>query len=392
VRISSITRLVAVAALAVFGLSAIPAGASKTPASGIPKGPIKVGAITSLSGPLATFGVSQISQWKVIVKLANQAGGIDGHKIDLITLNDGGNAATSLNDARQLVSDHVADVLYGGLFPASTLPYFNAHKTLVVMLLGTTNPYANGKLYPYTFPIYPTFCQDANAMLLAAKEDNQTNVGLLTDDTQQSASLAACVKSSPDAAGLNLIGPVEFDDTSVDVTPQLQQLKSEGATSILLLPSSSINYVFSGLVSMDWNPPIYAGAAADFYTSSIGTLSSPILVNCAWPIVPGQSLPAGLSKLFKAVTAQIPASTSTQISTYYSDDLGLFMLAVEKTHSLNSAVLANAIQNFKNVSYTSPTWTYTFTPTDHDGFPAKGLAMCPLTAYGPYDYSEVGTS
>jgi hypothetical protein len=170
------------------------------------------------------------------------------------------------------------------------------------------------------------------------------------------------------------------------VTSQLRQLRSEGADSLVVFSQVGINYVWSGLRSIGWAPSIYTTPAAYFFSSNIGSLASKTVTNCSWPLKQGQSLDSGLTTLFKAVSAKIPTSTSTPIAVYYNDSLGLFKLAVEKTHSLNPDVLRAALQKFQNVSYTSPIWKYTFSATNHDGFPNTGLGICPLTSLGAYDY------
>ena len=72
-------------------------GSSNYPA--IPAGPIKIGIDTSLSGPLAAYGVSGAANYKALVNLVNKNGGVDGHPIDLTIENDQG-STTDLGDGR----------------------------------------------------------------------------------------------------------------------------------------------------------------------------------------------------------------------------------------------------------------------------------------------------
>lgn len=75
--------------------------------------PIDVGAIcycSSAGGGLAGVFQPGLDVYRAWVRTVNAAGGIDGHPVDLIALNDGGDPSTSLSDAQQLIADHVVAI------------------------------------------------------------------------------------------------------------------------------------------------------------------------------------------------------------------------------------------------------------------------------------------
>jgi branched-chain amino acid transport system substrate-binding protein len=81
-------------------------------ASSLPGKPIVLGTICSCSGPeAASIGAvgDTLQAW---VRWTNANGGINGHPVKMIVLDDGGNATTSLQDAKELVqSDHVLAIV-----------------------------------------------------------------------------------------------------------------------------------------------------------------------------------------------------------------------------------------------------------------------------------------
>ncbi|MET9913745.1 ABC transporter substrate-binding protein [Streptomyces sp. NPDC006476] len=76
--------------------AACPASASKPLADGAT---IKIGMSTPMSGPLASAGLTALGM-KAYFKAVNDKGGIDGHKIELITRDDAFDAARALANAQ----------------------------------------------------------------------------------------------------------------------------------------------------------------------------------------------------------------------------------------------------------------------------------------------------
>lgn len=102
---------VAAAVLAACGSSGSGGSGSS---SGIASGPIKIGVIVPLSGPLATIGQAELDGVKVAVQLQNAKGGIDGHKLDLISGDDQGTPATAVS-VMQSISGQGAKFFVAGI-------------------------------------------------------------------------------------------------------------------------------------------------------------------------------------------------------------------------------------------------------------------------------------
>src|SRR5580704_17171715 len=80
------------------------AGAGSSQCSNIPTGPIKIANIEPLSGPTATSGTLTQIESTIEVNYFNAHDSVCGHQFALSNYNDKGDPATSLNIARQLVS------------------------------------------------------------------------------------------------------------------------------------------------------------------------------------------------------------------------------------------------------------------------------------------------
>lgn len=107
--------------------------ASTSPGSGSSAtgAPIKVGVICSCSGYSFAAGSAAVEDvYKAWVNTTNASGGINGHRIQLITEDDASNPGTSTTDAQTLISDHVdaivdmseVDTVWASAVQASKIP------------------------------------------------------------------------------------------------------------------------------------------------------------------------------------------------------------------------------------------------------------------------------
>jgi branched-chain amino acid transport system substrate-binding protein len=102
----AIAACLAVACSSSAGSAGGASGGSSSP-SGIP-----VGVIGSFTGTQAASTAPARPAIEAWAASANAAGGLDGHKVNLIVMDDGGVASTALADVRQLIEkDHVVALI-----------------------------------------------------------------------------------------------------------------------------------------------------------------------------------------------------------------------------------------------------------------------------------------
>jgi branched-chain amino acid transport system substrate-binding protein len=82
--------------------------ASAAVASGAAAQDIKIGLITSMSGPISSIGIPYSRGMKVGVA---HIGEIDGHKVDLIQLDDASDPSASTRNARKLIDEDKVDAI-----------------------------------------------------------------------------------------------------------------------------------------------------------------------------------------------------------------------------------------------------------------------------------------
>lgn len=116
-------------AVLAVGLLAVGCGSSGSGGSaggGGGNGPYVIGAITPLSGSLAFIGNALKSGSSAYYSYVNAHGGVNGHQIKFVALDDGGDANTALSDAHQLAGQNDALALTDWVLTneeAQVLPY-----------------------------------------------------------------------------------------------------------------------------------------------------------------------------------------------------------------------------------------------------------------------------
>jgi branched-chain amino acid transport system substrate-binding protein len=376
-------------ACATLGATACSSGASAAGQStGIPAGPIKIGAIYSLSGVFAAFGPSQEATGKAVIAQINADGGIDGHKLVLDVENDQSTPNGAVAAAEALVSDKVAMVTYIGTSPNTlqSAPVFNKAKIPVITLL-TDATFEDGTTWPYIYNDYSDSKQGVYPYAPFLTSKGVTKVVSINDTTPASVSFSGYADSAVAAAGIKVLKSVSFDPTAVDLTTQVQQLKATGAD--WLLANNVVGFVplYNALRAVGWHPNILETTSAYYDgASALGNLAPTTWAGCNVGATPGSTLPASVTKILAAATATLGGTQPdllTGVASSY-DALLQFKYAVEKADSISGPAVVKVLNTITNKSFSDPDWTYTYTASDHLGWIASSNHVCTVAPLGTY--------
>ena len=390
---SAVTTVAAIAALTLVlaacgSSSKNSTGGASGSAPPIPSGDIKIGALVTLNGPLAAIGTGQKANDLALVSELNKAGGIAGHQVQLILLNDQGDPATAVSAAQQLVSDHVAGVIYAGTSATvtQTVPVFMKDKVPVVML-DPLDQWADGTKYPYFFDNYPLNQPTTNKMAsFAVKTLKTTKLGVLTDGSTFGDTLLADLKNSVGPAGAEIVSSQSYQPTAADVTTQVRKLQSSGAQALVLLAAAGMGHVYDAMRTIGWKPPIITTAASFFDGfTSLKDLGKTAYSNCAVALQPGTKPDAGMTKILDAITAKTGVNPSVGQVVLAADDFAILKAAIEQTNTLDPDKIKAAIEGFTNKSFSTPSISYTWTSTNHGGWPVSQMRMCNMEPLGQFD-------
>ena len=120
---------------------------------------IKLGQTVPYSGPASAFS-SYGRTMAGYFQMVNEAGGINGRKINLISLDNAYNPPKALEQTRKLVEEDNVLAIAGFLGTApntSVQKYLNGKKVPNLFLTSGADRFNDPKTYPWIVPLYPTY-------------------------------------------------------------------------------------------------------------------------------------------------------------------------------------------------------------------------------------------
>ena len=227
-----ITRIVAIAASALL-LTSGPVRADKKYDAGVTDVEIKIGQTMPYSGPLsayATIGKVEAAYFRMV----NEQGGINGRKINLISLDDAFSPPKTVEMTRRLVEqDEVLAVFQPLGTPTSTAvrKYLNERKVPQLFIASGATKWADPKNFPWTIgwqPNYQTEGQIYAKYLLAAKPNAKVGILYQNDDSGKDY-VKGFREGLGDKAGSMIVAEISYEVSDPTVDSQIVTLKASGA-------------------------------------------------------------------------------------------------------------------------------------------------------------------
>lgn len=224
---------------------------------------IKIGNTAPYTGPASLY--SKFSNClAAFYKMTNDNGGVNGRKLNYISLDDGFNPAFTVGQTRKLVEEEGVLFMSGAIGTGpqlSVAKYLNDNK-IPSIFASTGAPVLNNPAkYPYTFLGIGDYINEMNLYvdhIVATMPNAKIGVLAANDDfgvsylTPLRARLAFHKKESM------LVKVEKYDNAAPSVTPQVLALKASGANVLIniSLPRAAIQSI-QELKSLDWSPAHY---------------------------------------------------------------------------------------------------------------------------------------
>jgi ABC-type branched-subunit amino acid transport system substrate-binding protein len=135
------------------------ATAQKKYAPGVSDNDIKIGQTMPYSGPVSAWGTVGRAELSYI-KMINDQGGINGRKINLISLDDAYSPPKTVEQTRKLVEQEGVAFVFGALGTAANLAvrkYLNDRQVPQLFLLSGSGQFDDPDHFPWSIGIIPTY-------------------------------------------------------------------------------------------------------------------------------------------------------------------------------------------------------------------------------------------
>jgi branched-chain amino acid transport system substrate-binding protein len=188
--------------------------------------PIRVGVIFSLSGPVAPLGQFGKAGVDVAMDEVNAAGGVNGHPLELIVLNDESKPAQAVNLALRLINrDNVVAIIGGSFGSTAQALGASAEKEKVPLLTPTGLIFDEQRQWKHTFFMLPNFNEVAKAMLGWAQKKGHKRIGLLRLSREYGQLGSKNLHDNAARYGVQIVAEEQGTDDGRDFTPQLSRLR-----------------------------------------------------------------------------------------------------------------------------------------------------------------------
>jgi hypothetical protein len=151
-------------------------------APGVTDTEIKIGQTMPYSGPASSvmgmIGRAEAPYFKMI----NEMGGVNGRKINLISLDDGYNPSKTVEQVRRLVEQDQVAFIFSSTGTSPNLavqPYLNDNKVPQLFVTSGASSFGDPRRFPWTIGCYPSFQTEGHIYakhILAMKPDARIGV------------------------------------------------------------------------------------------------------------------------------------------------------------------------------------------------------------------------
>ena len=349
--------------------------------------PVRIGWLSSLTGPLSSAAVAENQGVQFAVEEINAAGGINGRKIELVTYDTQSDPTKAVNFAQRLAFVDKVHFVIGPVNSGeslATVPIV-AKAGIPNLIIGTIDELVDGKKYPRAFRAINTNRQwIAAANGYALKTLKRSKVAIIGDTSGYGTSSVKTATELLEKAGVKPVFSTLVDPNKTDLTDELAKAKAAGAD--VLMPWSAGTGLLARLLNtrgdMGWKVPV-VGHPALMAPAIRKLLNKPEY----WADAYG----AGYVSTTAAADGKLPAATKALIDRMRPrlgggevefmfwwvalgyDTVHIVEHAVKTAGGTDPAAIQKVLETTTELRgvYASYSWT----AEDRNGFPDVGIVM-----------------
>lgn len=192
---------------------------------GISKGAVTLGQSAALTGPSATLGLPFTQGAKLYFDRVNNAGGINGRKIELVSVDDAGSPEQAATNTKKLLARGVFSLF--GYVGSPQVTAINAQLVSADIVLFGSMAGADelrGSLYPNVYSIRPGYSEEAAVITKHAETLGMKRLAIVYAKDAESMAALDSAERTMHGLGANLLIKTSFDATDKVIAAKPQSV------------------------------------------------------------------------------------------------------------------------------------------------------------------------
>jgi branched-chain amino acid transport system substrate-binding protein len=372
--------LAAALAVALVGCST---STSSAPSGGTTSSePIKIGAIVSLTGSYAGLGEPEKKTIEMEVKKINDAGGINGRKVEVIFEDDGTDNTKAVAAVTKLISQDKVVAIIGSTGTGQTMAIRNEIDRAGIPQVSMAGGNAvTGNFDPLVFQTAWSNALVVPFELAYMQKQGIKKIGFIADDGGFGKDGNSVIATEAAKFGIQVVSNQAFKLGDTDMTAQLTNIKNSGAEALVIWTAGKeAATIVKNAKQLGMTMPIYGshGNARQEFIAGAGADAEGVKIGAGHVLLPETygtdteefKVATDFIDRYKAETGQAPST----FAGHAYDAIHLIANAAKSVQGdLTPAALRDAIE--KTSGYPGIGGVFTFSPSNHSGLSSKDLTM-----------------
>ncbi|WP_295533263.1 ABC transporter substrate-binding protein [uncultured Thioclava sp.] len=343
---------------------------------------IKLGASLSASGPAAFLGDPEAKTIEMMVEQINEAGGINGEKIDLVLYDDGGDPNKARTFATRLVEDDEVVAIIGGSTTGTTMSILSVAEDAEVPFISLAGAIQIiDPVHKWVFKTPHTDRMACEKIFSDMQQKGITKIGMISGTDGFGASMQAQCKDVAPKYAIEILSDETYGPQDADMTPQLTKIRNTDGVQAILNPGFGQGpaIVTRNKAQLGIDLPLYEshGVASDGFIELAGAAAAEGVRLPGTALLVAAILPDSdpQKPVVTAYKTAYEAKYGETVSTFggYAHDAVDLMTNAMKTGGSDPAAIRDALEATQG--YVGTTGIYSFSPEDHLGLDLSAFKM-----------------
>ena len=260
---------------AILSIASVATAAEKKYGPGVSDTDIKLGQTSPYSGPASAYSViakTQLAYFKMI----NDQGGVNGRKINLISLDDAYSPPKTVEQTRKLVEQEEVAVILNPLGTPTGLSvrkYLNDKKVPQLFVGAGATLWGDHEHFPWSIGFQPSYQAETAVYakyLLDKMPDAKVALFYQNDDAGKDYGNGFKKGLGPDNVARMVVSEATYEATDPTIDSQIVKLKTSGANVLFMhaIPKQAAQAIRK-IGEIGWKPDIFFLAATSTSVSSV---------------------------------------------------------------------------------------------------------------------------